>query len=140
VAEAVLLATGVARVRVVEKTPLHGARWQPTDIMLDIDISMAKQSFQTPSPLDDGTTFTLPRLHPTETETEVIVTGYHIISEEVRGRFGDILIDVPIAPRPLFNPYAYRIENEPANKITKALATIDYIIKLRLTPACQSAS
>jgi len=56
------------------------------------DVSMAKQSSQRGSQLDDGTSFTLPRLRPTKTETEVIVAGYRVISEELRVRFGDILI------------------------------------------------
>ena len=59
---------------------------------LSFDVSMAKQSSQRGSQLDDGTSFTLPRLRPTKTETEVIVAGYHVISEELRVRFGDILI------------------------------------------------
>jgi len=58
------------------------------------DVSMAKQSSQRGSQLDDGTSFTLPRLRPTKTETEVIVAGYHVISEELRVRFGDILIEM----------------------------------------------
>ena len=42
------------------------------------DVSMAKQSSQTPSPLDDGTSFTLPRLNPTETESEVVCSLYRV--------------------------------------------------------------
>ena len=56
------------------------------------DIGMTEQSSQRRSPLDDGTSFTLPRLNPTETESEVEVKGYRVLSQEVRERFGDILI------------------------------------------------
>jgi len=58
------------------------------------DVSMAKQGSQRRSPLDDGTSFTLPRLNPTATETEVACLVYHVISQEMRERFGDILIDL----------------------------------------------
>ena len=58
--------------------------------------------------LDDGTRFTLPRLNTTETETKVAVRVYRVISEEVRERSGDILIemaslgDLPTPPEHCF--------------------------------------
>ena len=58
------------------------------------DIGMTEQSSQRRSPLDDGTSFTLPRLNPTETESEVVCSLNGVISEEVRARFGDILIEM----------------------------------------------
>ena len=53
---------------------------------------MAKQSSQTRSPLNEGTSCSLPRLQPTETESGVVYSLYGVISEEVRARFGNILI------------------------------------------------
>ena len=58
------------------------------------DVGMTEQSSQRRSPLDDGTRFTLPRLNPTETDTEVAVRVYRVISKEVRERSGDILIEM----------------------------------------------
>ena len=70
------------------------------------DVSMAKQSSQRGSQLDDGTSFTLPRLRPTKTETEVIVAGYRVISEELRVRSGDILIKMASLGYPSQPPIA----------------------------------
>ena len=56
------------------------------------DVGMAKQRSQRPSPLDEGTSFSLPRFKPTEKEKEVEILVYRVVSEEVRDLYGDILI------------------------------------------------
>ena len=56
------------------------------------DVGMSEQSSQRPSPLDEGTSFSLPRFKPTEKEKEVEILVYRVVSEEVRDLYGDILI------------------------------------------------
>ena len=58
------------------------------------DVGMAEQSSQRPSPLDEGTSFSLPRLNPTEKEARVEILVNRVVSEEVRDLYGDIMIEM----------------------------------------------
>ena len=78
----------------------------PTDTLADrsepaaflaqqsFDVGMAEQSSQRRSPLDEGTSFSLPCFKPTEKEQEVEITAYRVISEELRVLHGDIVIEL----------------------------------------------
>ena len=74
------------------------------------DVGMAKQRSQRPSPLDEGTRFSLPRLNPTESVSEVVCSLYGVISEEVRDLYGDIVIEMKSLGKLLGGPAGARLE------------------------------
>ena len=77
---------------------------------LSFDVGMSEQSSQRPSPLDEGTSFSLPRLNPTETESEVVCSLYGVISEEVRDLYGNIMIEMKSLGKLLGGPAGARLE------------------------------
>ena len=74
------------------------------------DVGMAKQRSQRPSPLDEGTSFSLPRFKPTEKEKEVEILVYRVVSEEVRDLYGDNMIEMKSLGKLLGGPAGARLE------------------------------
>ena len=74
------------------------------------DVGMAEQSSQRPSPLDEGTSFSLPCLNPTEKEARVEILVNRVVSEEVRDLYGDIMIEMKSLGKLLGGPAGARLE------------------------------
>ena len=77
---------------------------------LSFDVGMSEQSSQRPSPLDEGTSFSLPCLNPTEKEARVEILVNRVVSEEVRDLYGNIMIEMKSLGKLLGGPAGARLE------------------------------
>jgi len=71
---------------------------------------MPEQGSQRPSPLDDGTSATLPRFKAMVPQATVDIKKYRVNSEEMRDLYGDIVIEMMSLGKLLKGPAGARLE------------------------------
>ena len=74
------------------------------------EVGMPEQGSQRPSPLDDGTSATLPRFKAMVPQATVDIKKYRVNSEEMRDLYGDIVIEMMSLGKLLEGPAGARLE------------------------------